>query len=112
MDNLRKDLPKTTVQKDLQRAYKGLKHEKVQEIVNTIPSINECLDKRQFQKSVNNLPKEEMNKIESLISEDILWTYSRKKYNYQSTRNKFFKEKIRNSAEKIKHNEEIYLNKK
>ena len=67
-----------------------------------MPSLNECLDKNQFQKEVYGLPVEEMNKIENQIAEDILWTYSRKKYNYQSTRNAFFKSRIRSSVEKIK----------
>ncbi|CDW87232.1 iq calmodulin-binding motif family protein [Stylonychia lemnae] len=106
MDQLRQDMPKTTSQKDLQRAYNNLRYDKVQEIVNTIPSLNECLDKRLFQKSVNCLPKDEMNKIETQIAEDILWTYTRKKYNYQTARGKFFKEKIRTSADKIKINDD------
>lgn len=76
--------------------------------MNTIPSLNECLDKRLFQKSVNNLPKDEMNKIETQIAEDILWTYSRKKYNYQSARNKFFKSRVRTSFDKIKNADEKF----
>ena len=36
------------------------------------------------------------------IAEDILWTYSRKKFQYQSARNKFFKERVIGTEEKIK----------
>ena len=71
--------------------------------MNSIPSLNECLDKDGFQKDVNNLAQEELHKIENQIAEDILWTYSRKKYDYQETRNTYFKERIKSSAEKIKH---------
>jgi len=61
---------------------------------------------------VNSLPKDEMNKIETQIAEDILWTYTRKKYNYQTSRNKFFKDKLRSSAEKIQRNDEKMESKK
>lgn len=101
MDQLRSDMPKTTSQKDLYKAYNNLPYQKVLEIVQSIPSINECLDKNQFQKKVNKLASEQRNKIEMDIAEDILWTYSRKKFHYQSARNKFFKGRIKGSAEII-----------
>ena len=86
--------------------YSNLNYKNVLETVQSITSINECLDKYSFQKKVNNLPQEQMNKIETNIAEDILWTYSQKKWNYQNARNKFFKDRIRYSAEKILKNEE------
>ena len=61
IDQLRPDLPKSTSSKDLLKAYRGLKHEKVLETVNSIPSLNECLDKRNFQMKVNKLPIEQMH---------------------------------------------------
>jgi hypothetical protein len=51
MEQLRKDIPKTssaTLNKDLQKTYKNLNYEKVFEIVQAIPSLNECLDKVEF----------------------------------------------------------------
>jgi hypothetical protein len=109
MDQLREDMPKTTTQKDLRKAYNGLIYDRVLETVQAIPSLNECLDKETFQKKINNLPLEHLNKIESQIAEDILMTYTSKKSKYQNERNLFFKKHVISSAEKIKENEEKYL---
>lgn len=76
---MRTDLPKTTsatLNKDLQKEYKNLNYGKVFEIVQAIPSLNECLDKAEFQRKVNFLPEEHLNKIENAISEEILQNYA------------------------------------
>mgnify|MGYP001807311872 CR=1 FL=1 len=104
-------MPKATFSKDLQKAYANLRYDKVKEIVSSIPSINECLVKNQFEKDVNLLRKEEFHKIEDQIAEDILWTYSKKKFTYQSSRKEYFKDKIKTSAEKIKDADKKYLHK-
>ena len=73
MDQLREDLPKkVTVQQDVRKLYQNQPYQKVLELVQSNPSLNECIDKKQFQKKINNLPQEEMNKIENEIAEDIL----------------------------------------
>jgi len=82
MDQLRADLPKTTTQKDLRKAYEGMKYGKVLDTVQAIPSLNECLDKKAFQKKINNLPIEHFDKVEGEIAEDILKTYASKKSKY------------------------------
>jgi hypothetical protein len=43
-----------------------------------------------------------MNHIETEIAEDILHSYSKKKWTYQTLRNGFFKERIVTSGEKVK----------
>ena len=53
-----------------------------------------------------------MTKIENEIAEDILQTYAQTKWQYQSERNKFFKQNIVKSNFVIKKNQEKYDKKK
>jgi len=100
------------INRDLQKSYKNLPYEKVLELVQSIPSLNECLDKKEFQKKVNYLPDEHLTKIENEIAEEILQKYASYKWQYQSERNKYFKSKLVELEDRISQNEEKYQHKR
>ena len=100
-------IPKQKIQKDDDDPFKfrGLDNETVKKLVNSLPSLNECIDKKHFQKLIDEINKQKILEVETHISNKVIANYEKEKEKSKVARFNYLKSKSQSKFNQIKERE-------